>query len=318
MKWHFQPRPESDEAEPDDDDSAPGAFGLPAALLERHGARVLHPGHAGEVHGYPTPQPTVYRASTLLVPDDLRQDQEFIENLNKVLRHTGMELVAPPIEDHDADLDTKRGDQQVFEALRQLPRPAVLIPREGHRRPVVIDAWTALQTLRAATAREPVLDEAPAAPERETDPEHVTLDRAKVDRIELEHLLIGSIITGDPIGGTHGAITGAPGNGDSSGPTATDSYLFNGGDPRSPVAVFLDPPWRRSADECKSHYGRRPVVAVVDTGIRAHPWLDVTTEAEAVAGNPADRFVAIDNKIQADIQQESEGARVKDHKRRRF
>ena len=304
MKWHFQPRPEGDEAEPDDDDAAPGVFGLPSALLERHGARVLDPGHAGIVDGYPAPRPTVYRASTLLIPDDLLQDGDFIATVNEVLRHTGMRLVAPG-EDRDADLDTGRGDRQVFEALRQLPRPAVLIPREGYRRPVVIDAWTALQTLRAATAREPVLNEAPAAPERETAPEHVTdaeretaperetdaeqvtLDKAQVDRIELEHLLIGSIITGDPIGGSHGGITGGPGNGsDVSGPSATDSYLFSGGDPHTPIAVLLDLPRRRSAKYCTSHYGRRPVVAVLDTGVRAHPWLDVTTETAAVAGTP--------------------------------
>jgi subtilisin family serine protease len=151
-----------------------------------------------------------------------------------------------------------------------------------------------------------------------TAPEHVTLDKAQVDRIELEHLLIGSIITGDPIGGNHGAIAGGPGNGsDVSGPSATDSYLFNGGDPRTPVAVFLDPPPRRPARYCKSHYGRRPVVAVVDTGVRAHPWLDVTTEQAAVAGSPPDRFVAIDDKIQADIHKESERAKADGDKRRR-
>jgi hypothetical protein len=325
MKWHFHPRPDGDEAERDDDDSAPGLFGLPSALLERHGARVLHPGHAGVVHGYPAPLPTVYRASTLLVPDDLLQDEDFIATVNEVLRHTGMSLVAPG-DDRDADLDTGRGDQQVFEALRQLPRPAVLIPREGHRRPVVIDAWTALQTLRAATAREQVPDEAPAPPkrvpdaerERIPDSEHVTLDKAEVDRIGLEHLLIGSIITEDPIGGTHGSIAGGPSNGsDASGPTATDSYLFNGGDPHTPVAVLLDPPPRRTARYCNSHYGRRPVVAVVDTGVRAHPWLDVTTETAAAAGSPSDRFVAIDDKIQAAIRKESDRAKADGDKRRR-
>jgi hypothetical protein len=335
MKWHFQPRPEGDEEERDDDDSAPSLFGLPAALLERHGARVLNPGHAGEVGGYPTPRPTVYRARTLLVPDDLLGDDDFIATVNEVLRHTGMKLVAPregrdADVDRDADLDTDRADQQVFEALRQLPRPAVLIPREGYRRPVVIDAWTALQTLRAATAREQVLDEAPAAPERLTDSERltdpervteserVTLDKAKVDRIELEHLLIGSIITGDPITGGHGAITGGPGNGsDASGPSATNSYLFSGGDPRTPVAVILDPPRRTSAEYCTSHYGRRPVVAVLDTGARAHPWLDVTTEENAAAAEPPDAFVAIDVKIQDAIHQESQRAEADGDKQRR-
>ena len=65
------------------------------------------------------------------------------------------------------------------------------------------------------------------------------LDKAKVDRIELEHLLIGSTITGSPIGGGHGAITGGPGNGsDVSGPGLTDSYLFSGGDSRTRSRSF--------------------------------------------------------------------------------
>ena len=75
MKWYFQPRSDGGgAARDDDDDPQPGLLGLPTALLERHGARVLHPGHAAVVDGYPRPRPTVYRARTLLVPGDLHQD----------------------------------------------------------------------------------------------------------------------------------------------------------------------------------------------------------------------------------------------------
>lgn len=304
MKWYFQPRPGGDGAErDDDDDSAPGLLGLPMALLERHGARALDPGHAAVVDGYPRPRPTVYRTRTLLVPDDLLRDDNFIATVNEVLRHAGTRLV-PPEEGRDADLDTDRGDQRVFEALRRLPRPAVLVPLEGYRRPVRIDAWEALQTLRAATARgNQIVDKASAAREQ------VTLDKAKVDRIELEHLLIGSAITGSPIDSGGGGIAGGSGNGsDVSGPSTTDSYLFSGGDPRTPVAVFLDPPPRRSPDECASRYGGRPVVAVLDTGVRAHPWLDVTADGAGGYTMPADGFVAIDDKIQAAIDKESQRA----------
>ena len=278
MKWNFQPLPgEGRDEQDDDDDSAPGLLDLPAALLERHGARVLDPGRAAVVAGYLSPRPTVYRTRTLLVPDDLLRNGAFIEAVNEVLRLTGMRLV-PPAQDQDADLDTYRGDPEVFEALRSLPRPAVLVPLEGYRRPVEIDAWTALQTLRAATARgDRVVDEASGAAEQ------VTLDQAEVDRIGLEHLLVGSAITGSPIDGGAGGITGGSGNGsDVSGPSTTDSYLFSGGDPRTPVAVLLRPPRRRSARDCESRYGRRPVVAVLDTGVRAHPWLDLAGNGPAV------------------------------------
>jgi subtilisin family serine protease len=316
MKWFFQPYPDGDGATlGDDDHSAPGLLGLPAALLERHGGRVLDPGHAGEVADYPTPRPTVYRARTLLVPDNLLRDGEFIAAVNDVLRHSGLELV-PPEEGRDADLDTDRGDQRVFEALRQLPRPAVLVPRQGYRRPVEIDAWTALQTLRAATVREnPIAGEAPADREQGTDEapadrEQVTLDKAKVDRIELEHLLIGSPITGSPVDEGGGGIAGGSGNGsDVSGPSTTDSYLFNGGDPRIPVGVYLDPPPRRPAAECASRYGRRPLVAVLDTGVRAQRrWLDVTADGAGGYTMPGDGFVAVDDKIQAAIEKESQRA----------
>ena len=90
MKWFFQPRPDGDGAErDDDDDSGPGLLGLPAALLDRHGARVLDPGRAGDGGRLPRPRPTVYRARTLLVPDDLLQDDEFIAAVNEVLRPPG-------------------------------------------------------------------------------------------------------------------------------------------------------------------------------------------------------------------------------------
>jgi len=304
MKWYFQPPSDGDGAErDDDDDSAPGLLGLPAALLERHGARVLDPGRAGMVDGYPRPRATVYRAMTLLVPDDLLRDADFIAAVNEVLRLVGMELV-PPGDDRDADLDSDRADQEVLNALRRLPRPANLVPLAGYRRAVDIDAWTALQTLRAATVPEnPVRED-----EASADQERVTLDKAQVDRIELEHLLIGSpLITGSPAeSGGGGGISGGSGNAGGV-PGITDSYLFDG-DSRTPVTVLLEPPPRGSAGDCVSRYGRRPVVAVLDTGVRQHPWLGVTANAAGGYNLTPGGFVAIDTRIQNDIAKESKRA----------
>jgi hypothetical protein len=309
MKWIFQPRPDGGGPAPDDDDdSAPGLLGLPAALLERHGSRVLDPARAVVVDGYPRPGPTVYRARTLLIPADLIRDG-FVATLNEVLRPAGLNLV-PPEDDPDADLDTDdtdvdpdRGDQEVLEALGQLPRAVVLVPWPGHRLPVDLDAWTVLQTLRAATA-----PEYERAGEASTTAEQPILDKAKVDRIELEHLLVGSTITGSPITEGGGGIGGGSGNGsDVSGPSTTDSYLFSGGEARTPVAVVLDPPARLLDAECESRYGRRPVIAVLDTGVRAHPWLDVAANGDGYT-MPANGFVATDDKIQAAIRKESRQA----------
>src|SRR5438270_620554 len=100
-------------------------------------------------------------------------------------------------------------------------------------------------------------------------PDTGRLERTDVDQIALEHLLVGSAITGSPAFGGGGGLTANPGSG--TGPTSTGSYLFSGGDTRTPVTVLLDPPER----ELPPGFGRRPVVAVLDTGVRAHPWLDV-------------------------------------------
>ena len=97
-----------------------------------------------------------------------------------------------------------------------------------------------------------------------------------MDRIALEHLLVGSAITGSPAYGG-GGLTASPGSG--TGPASTDSYLFSGGDTRTPVAVLLDPPARSDLSAgFLARYGRRPVVAVLDTGVRAQPLLDVAAE----------------------------------------
>jgi subtilisin family serine protease len=170
---------------------------------------------------------------------------------------------------------------------------------------VDIDAWTALQTLRAAAvAGEQVTAETSAAPDRPI------IDKARVDRIALEHLVIGSSITGSPVDEGGGGIAGGPGNGgDVSGPSTTSSYLFSGGDPRTPVAVLVKPPSRRRDETCVSRYGRRPVIAVLDTGVRAHEWLDVGVNPAGGYTMSPSGFVTWDDRIQEHIRKEGERAR---------
>jgi subtilisin family serine protease len=319
MKWFFQPLPAGGGAGRDDDDSAPaGLIGLPAAVLQRHGARVLDPGHAAvadqprsaDEPAPPPPRPTVYRARTLLIPDDLLRNTGFIAAINAVLERVGMMVVAPT-EDLDQDLDANigRGDEEVLRALRELPRPAVLAPRPGHPVPVVIDAWIALQALNTAAR-------SGRAPRDLEDLDETAIQR--ISEISLEHLLAGSAIMGDPADSGMGGIAGnqnSSSNG--SGPTITDSYQFSGGDTRTPVTLLLDPPARKSTKYCDDNYGRRPVVAVLDTGVRPHPWL------EGEPGHPggpygaaADGFVAVDPRIQDAIRREGEHARARGDKPR--
>jgi hypothetical protein len=290
MHFYFEPRRADQDASgdrSDSDDTAPGLTGIPAAVLQRFGALVLDPAKAAAVPGYNPPRSTVYRARSLLIPADLLADQNFAEAAGSVLRRVGMALVPP-----EAAGPGARGDGPVAEQLRMVPRVAVLKPVQPHQGapvlPVVVDAWVALQALRAA------------AEAGEFDV--LTPDTA--GRISLEHLLIGSAITGSPATEGNG-ISGSPateGNG-VTGPASTDSYVYAGGDTRAPVAVVLDAPRRRPAAELRH---RRPVVAVLDTGVRAHPWLDVAPAAPSGYTTVPDGFVAVDHAMQTAIHLEGE------------
>jgi hypothetical protein len=139
-----------------------------------------------------------------------------------------------------------------------------------------------------------------------------------VGRIGLEHLLVRSVAT--PEGFCEGndveasavgvsaagasAISGTPfteGNA-LSGPSGGSSYVYNGGGTRTPVALCLRAPDRRAPDGLPA---RRPVVAVLDTGVRAHPWLDVQPDpAGGYLVDPADGFVMDDPGIQDAIYAE--------------
>ncbi len=291
MKWFVVPRRDDEGTGPDEDDSAPGQIGLPSALLQRHGALVLNPAEAAAVHGWQRPRSTVYRARTLLIPGDLLQEPGVIEAINAVLARVGMSLIPPGQAPNGPPTDTQGPDEPGAEApgrgvLGRLPRAGVLVPAKAQDGtaplPVVVDAWVALQALRSAA----------------TAQVHPALDEAAVRRIALEHLLVSSAINGSPI--SHGnGDNGGPSDGTgTSGPTSTDSYLFSGGDSRAPVAVCLPRPKRKSADKCGSAYGRRLVVAIPDTGLRAHDWLEVTADPPNGYLTDPDGFVAIDQGMQ--------------------
>jgi subtilisin family serine protease len=291
--WYFQPRSDRDGAGLEDD-SAPGLISLPAEVLQRHGAQILDPETAVAVAGYPTPRSTVYRSRTLLVPANLQQEPT-IGIINGILAGVGMTLVPTT-----TGQETGHADPDIARLLAAVPRLAILTAIEGDRKPMVVDAWVALQTLRAAAAS--ALPDAPdqAGADR--------IDKADVDQIALEHLFVGSAITGSPAYG--GGLTANSGSG--AGPASTDSYLFSGGDTRTPVAVLLDAPIRSDlAPDFTAKYGRRPVVAVLDTGVRAHPWLDVKATPNGYDLDPdhnGDGFIEIDPAIQTAIRAAGEQA----------
>jgi Subtilase family len=305
VKFYFEPRRTGRNARSDGADTVAGLAGLPAAVLQRHGALVLDPDDAAVIPGQKEPlRSTVYRARTLLIPGDVIQDPDVINSVKTVLGDSGIKLTTPRVQD---DEELRRVSDVVADALLQLPRVAVLEPTETlpgqAAQPQVIDAWVALQTLRAAATAEPQRPPKPDRAARERK-----LDQAIVDRISLEHLLISSAIYGNPAKHGGGGLTGGPDDGGSgTGPSSTDSYVFSGGDTRIPVAVCFDAPKRLQLPECEDMFGRRPVVAVLDTGVRAHPWLDVTPQGSGYHLE-VDGFVEIDKKIQDEIRAKGEFA----------
>ncbi len=284
MRWFFTPSPDGSQAERDGVGRAPGLISLPDAVLQRHGARVLDPAKAALLSGDEPPLPTVYRARTLLIPGYVLQDRDARDAIGGVLKGIGLDLVTP--------------GRPVFQELPQLPRTAVLVPRQDFGAPVQVDAWFALQTLRAAGRAQQPLERY----------------REAIEQISLEHLVPTGAITGSPVTSGGGGIAGGPGGGNGSGPSSTDSYLFSG-DPRIPLAVLLDLPARKRAAQCAPELGRRPVMAVLDTGVRAQPCLDVRPDGAGGYTMPADGFVAIDDAIQAAIRAEGETLNAADRSR---
>jgi Subtilase family len=309
--WFFESHPRDDAARQDEADTAQGQIVLPASVLERHGALMLEPGRAAVVPGYPQPRSTVYRARTLLVPADLL-DGPALEAINAVLARVGMRLVAPDVPVPRPRVGGKIAGTAAANAaigvLARLPRVAVLVPaapHDGHAPlPVVIDAWVALQTLRAAATTTPpvrTFDDTRAGDAGDAPDAAPVLDEQDVRRIGLEHLLVGASVTG---AGEESGISGVgfvSGHGLTSPGSAADSYVFTSGATRAPVAVVVDKPARRSAVECQARYGRRAVIAVLDTGVRAHPWLDVQSDPPNGYSVGVDGFVAVDQDIQNDL-----------------
>ncbi|MDX8147920.1 S8 family serine peptidase [Lentzea sp. BCCO 10_0061] len=241
------------------DGSSSGLTSLPESVLTQHRARMLDPATAARVPGYVADGPTAYRTEELLVPHDLQ-----VDTLNQVLGF-------------DLGLVLKRdGDEKT--RCRLVPDEDVgrrkARVEKGMPAAIDVDAWKALQTLRSATlAGDDRLNNSPGLKEA-------------VEKISLNRLLIGSAMGGiggmSTLQGVPGAIGGNPDPG--AGPGDLGYWRF-------PVAVQL-PPAQRSDD---ADTPRRPVIAVLDTGIGKNSWLGIVDE------NDLGSFVSIDPAIQEKV-----------------
>jgi hypothetical protein len=269
QKCFYDPRDNRDDPATPDDGSSSRIWGLPAEVLDRHGACELNPDAVPTADGWPAPASTVYRKRTLLLPPDLHEESA-LNALNEVLGQAGMRLIsAPPVP------ETASND-----ILASLPRGAVLVPATPDGQAPSgqnVDAWRALIALRSATA--PVGSHGKPA-----------LKQGDVSRISAEHLLVGAAITGDPAVHSH-ALAGVESS-------IVNSYLYGSGDARTPVEITMDPPARQLQTAFAARYGRRPVIAVLDSGVRAHPWLGVAPAGDGTYTTASDGSVQVDQGIQ--------------------
>ncbi|MBB6039225.1 S8 family peptidase [Phytomonospora endophytica] len=130
--------------------------------------------------------------------------------------------------------------------------------------PVSIDAWKTVQNLRASV-------------------HGGRCDADLAGRVRLEHILVGSAIGGP------GSLIG---QGNDFWPKGSGPYEGPSYPGRVPVDLMLPMPARRPAEALPG--GRRPVIAILDTGIAVdHPDLDISEEQEG-----DDTFVTINSDLQ--------------------
>ncbi|HVV23809.1 MAG TPA: S8 family serine peptidase [Pseudonocardiaceae bacterium] len=246
--------------QPDLGDSSATSFlaAIPQAVLDRHGARVLDPASAPVVPGWPVPTTTAYRVASLMIPNDLL-GVDRVSALNDALETSGMELVPP------APVDQLHPELRSFVDRTSTLSRSVRLTVRPDAMPTVVDAYVALQHLRASANSDPSL-----AP------------RDAVSRISLEHLMF----PGSDVAPWEVHEVTVPGS----------SYV-PAGSGAFPVSVSMPPPPRRRVGV--DGLGRRPVVAVLDTGIAPHPWFDI---ADRTAPPPANGFLEVDAALQDAIQ----------------
>jgi subtilisin family serine protease len=250
----------------------------PAPLLQRYGGRSLDPASAPRFRGEPL-KPTVYAGGRLLVRTVPGAD-EVLQRLRDVATEHGLEV------------HVNERDQQMRRLARELgvrddePQPLVtrveLVRSPADDRPGgPPDAWAVLQEVRAAY---------PAG-------------SAERGAVQLDHLVTSHDTTGNPYwhpAGTTGTpywhpagATGTPywhpagtGNPYLDVPSGLASYATPGFGGRAPVA-WVGPEPRRTPD-AELAPRRRPVVAVLDSGVGVHRWFpsDVVEQYPEVGGLP--------------------------------
>ncbi|MCP2241581.1 S8 family peptidase [Lentzea aerocolonigenes] len=254
----------------------------PEWLLQRHRGRMLLPSEAAPAVGVPEqenpadPLPaepfavpiesTAYRADTLLIPEVLVRDQPL---MSAVQQAAGVVFQLPPL------LSEVTSANQP-ELLLQVPRPVALTPVDLTSA-APVDAWTALRRIRSAVSRNELkVGEDVFIPSEE--------QRQSLLEVSLDHLLIGAY-GGVPVWEQHDVPGQAPSGG----------YRPEG---RHPISALVDLPKRDGSGVFATN--RRPVVAVLDTGVREHPWF--VDSLKDIAAGGTKNFLHLSVPTQAALQ----------------
>jgi len=231
---------------------------FPANAWTRHHGRFLEPATAVQLPVDETQiQPTAYVADALLVRRG--NSEKVLEVIFRVAKRAGYYARRDQrAEDDRAWLaGVELTDEQRSDISRRWVERIRLVPdRESQELVGADDAWRVLQAYRLEVGKD--------------DDDYLA--------VALEHLVATTIskIGGAPITNSHG-IGGAPitnshgiGGAPITNSHGMSGYAVPGSGGRQPVNWVGPPPLARFTDGKV----RRPVVAVLDTGVGSHPWLD--------------------------------------------
>jgi len=219
---------------------------VPPWVLARHGARVLDPVTALRRPGEDAPRSTIYLQNRL-VGQGHEASQRAAMPLKRAVRELGLSMRAVTTGTSPRSLVTKARQAGAAEdvSLDNLGQHCWHFELDTDRPSRPADAWQALQAFRTDAAHD-------------TDVGAVALDH-------LVGLTTPLSIGGSPFTQSHG-VGGAPFTQSHSSDAAIGSYALPGTGGRTPVQWL-------GAEPTRKFRGRRPVVAMLDTGIGKHPWL---------------------------------------------
>jgi len=233
-------------------------------MLTRHDSRVLDPSTAARSSDITDLRATVYVGASLLSSKGDWDDEVLRQCLEEAAYASGLRLGEPVLDQDLYDIAVAHGLRDLADRIVTVSIP--LLPREGVGASAPPDAWKVLQHFRSQ-----VRGERGQLAHRVTLDHLLTVNDAQAAGFMGTGFMgtgfMGTGFMGTGFMGTGFMGTGFMGTGFSS-PIAEYGLPGRGG--RGPVAWLGPEPARVPDDQLR---GRRPVVAILDSGVGKHWWL---------------------------------------------